>query len=367
MNSERLLNSPELILKSIDRLGRETEVTARGVVFWNLEGSAILLRIPSSAKVEIADHGIWRLLHDGAKWSRLGILPMSEQLEFKAEYPCKFRIHYQGRTLHLTPRNEKQLYTAGKSAKLTSREWKLLGSSLGLHVALFSIILGLLNIPSVKESIDAKTAPKQDAPKKEAKAGGAMARTEAKPFQGMTFSKFLSLLAAKEFAQDPAAVLLKNVKKDSGAAGAPKVSDVGSSLGGVKGAVDAGGGSLSGTLAKEKFMVTESPTSGAGTATKISDKQLAMLKAKFRDLQSDFQRLYSRILVSDSSLSATVSLELVVKSSGYLSVGSFRARGAYRPDSLEKLKRGMTEIIDGAFVGTEFSGITLRGENVFVR
>jgi hypothetical protein len=367
MNSERLMNSSELILKSVDRLGRETEATGFSFISWNLEGSSIQLRVPSSAKVEIADHGIWRLLHDGAKWSRLGILPMSEHLEFRAEYPSKFRIHYQGKTLHLTPRNEKQLYTAGKSARLTGREWRLLGSSLGLHVAFFTIVLGILNIPAVKESIDAKTAAKPEAPKQAAKAGGAMARAEAKPFQGMTFSKFLNLLAAKEFAQDPAAVLLKTVKKDSGAAGAPKVSDVGSSLGGVKGAVDAGNGSLSGTLSKEKFMVTESPAGTGGPSKKISDKQLALLKAKFRDLQSDFQRLYSRILVSDSSLSATVSLELVVKSSGYLSVGSFRARGTYRPDSLEKLKRGMTEIIDGAFVGTEFSGITLRGENVFVR
>jgi hypothetical protein len=368
MNRHELLLASDFTVRQI-QMGKSILVSAPDSFSWNIANGRITLFIPVQSKLEIYESGSWRLLHDGRKWTRYGASPGLQTLELGFDYPAKFRLQVAGKSFQMGPQNEKLLYSKGASARLNGREWRLLGTSVVLHVAVFASVLGFLSIPAVKQAIDASVREKQvEVKKPESKPTGSVgaARPPAVPFQGMGYAKFLNLLAAKEFAADPAAVLMKSIKKSTVELNAPKVANVGSSLGKVQGAVQSGDSSLSGQLKNEKFMAVDRPNSTT-QKSKISDAELAELKAKFRDLQSDFQRLYSRLLVSDPSFSVTVSLELLVQPSGYLSVASFKARGSQRPESVEKLKRGMTEIIQNTFAGTQFVGISLRGENVFVR
>lgn len=322
----------------------------------------IQLVVPSYAQVSLGNGMVWEKIHDGQHWADKGVISQDE-LKFNFNLASRVKVRAQGRdwVIQLT-QPEKIIY----APTLSRREWKFLILSLVIHAGLIGSLIALrvldLSNPKSTEVVDIE---KPEESKKGA--NGMVAMTELKPFEGMTYTQFLKRLTDKEFAADPSKFLLKTLgKNDTTAVAGNFGKNVGSASSQLGDAVGEGTGEgLSGRVAKQQFMVRED---GPGkTTAKLDDKQRAMLRMKFRELQEDFQRLYSRLLSEDPNLAVTVSFETKVLSNGFLSLSAFRAKGTYRADSLGKLRSGMSEILSNAHVGEEFAGIVLRGENVFVR
>lgn len=126
------------------------------------------------------------------------------------------------------------------------------------------------------------------------------------------------------------------------------------------------GEKLTKLVANQDFAFNATPDA-AQKGRKMTDKERAELKQKFRVLEGEFRKIYAKALQQDPRLEVTVSFEAQIQPTGYLSVSSFKARGTYQPDTLASVKTQMAELISKVFVAKDLSGSLVRGESVFVR
>lgn len=342
-----------------------------------VEKGQIQITVPAYARVSVSGGVAWKTVHDGQSWGREGISSASKTVALSFDLSTQVRIAANGREWEVKLQAPAMKGGRPSANRLSGREWFLLVASILGHAGLFLslVYLGAANDGSPKITKNFLVAEK---PVPVKKGGGASSGGETTyvPFGGMTYSKFLNQLAAKEFAADPAAALLKSVTKLDPSKGG-KRAEIGKGIKSNADGIGTGSGSgvgdgsgagtgdaLTGVIARQKFTAQESSSADSKS---LNDRQRALLRAKVRELGADYQRVYSRLLSGDPRLSVTVSLEVKVLPNGFLSVAGFKARGTYQPDSLQKLRAGMGEIIQNAYVGTDFSGVVLRSENVFVK
>lgn len=343
-----------------------------------VEKGQIQVSVPAYARVSASNGLAWKTVHDGQSWGREGISSTSKTVALSFDLSTQVRVAAHGREWDIRLQAPALKGSRPSANRLSGREWILLVASVLGHGGLFLalVYLGASNQGAHTEKKNF-LAPEKAAPQiKKGGGSGSTGETTYVPFGGMTYSKFLNQLAAKEFAADPAAALLKSVTRldpskngkraeigkgiKSNADGIGK--GTGSGIG--DGSGDSTGDALTGVVARQKFT---GQSGGPGHSKQIGDRERALLRAKLRELGGDFEKVYLRLLSADPRLSVSVSYEAKVLPNGFLSVVGFKARGTYQPDSLQKLRAGMSEIIQNAYVGTDFSGIVLRNENVFVK
>lgn len=107
------------------------------------------------------------------------------------------------------------------------------------------------------------------------------------------------------------------------------------------------------------------PPTGSGKVLTRQDQM--SIREKFRALQDEFKKIYSRTLSVDPTLSVTVRFSVAVAPNGYFSLSAFDARGTYTDEGLSRLRSGIASMLQSTKVDPSYAGTVIRGENVFVR
>jgi hypothetical protein len=318
----------------------------------------ISLSLPVYAIVAIRDGLRWRSVHNGSHWGSLGIGGEKNPLRLRFPLLAKIRVKAQGGTwvIALAPSDTR-----------SSESPSLMDHAL---VLLFLFGTGVLR-RSLRIGSDQKSQSVALSLKKEEKTTTAAgtAIPQSVPFAGISYRELLERLARNLAPIDRLASLLGKTKKvDWSAAGAPTSRDAKSAgatlaLDGIPGGGNTGIG-ITAQIEARKFSVK---TAKGDPDQKADEKQVALLRERFRESQEDFRRVYSRLLSLDPSLSVTVAFQVKVQPDGSLSLVDFKARGNYLPLALKRLESGMAEVLHGISVGPQLAGVVIRGENIFVR
>ncbi len=128
----------------------------------------------------------------------------------------------------------------------------------------------------------------------------------------------------------------------------------------------AGGEKLTKLVANQDFAFNAG-ADAAQKGRKMTDKERAELKQKFRVLEGEFRKIYAKALQQDPHMEVTVSFEAQIQPSGYLSVSNWKTRGTFQADTMQSVKSQMAALIAKVFVAKDLSGSLVRGESVFVR
>lgn len=324
----------------------------------------LVLTVPVYAKVSIWETWRWVEIFNGANWSSLGVRPQSSDLQFRFPLHARLKVSCEGATWRIGMPEAPRLGTRSLGGFL--RESRYFGVSAVTHVLVIAVLLfsaqrGLLQGGRLK-----KTSPEQDQAKKMAAISGAVTVPVSRPYEGITYTDYIRREEAAKREANPLLYLSKSLSKIPVSAGGHAVStSMGQSSTGALSAVRPmlSDSALTSAVSRNKFTAPAATVQGE----KLTETQKNALRQKFRDLQEDFRRIYSRLLSQDPSLTLTASYETRVTPSGYLELEDFRSRGTYKAATLQELKRQMSEVIRGVYVGPELNGLTLRAENVFAR
>jgi hypothetical protein len=189
-------------------------------------------------------------------------------------------------------------------------------------------------------------------------------------YNGISYTEFSKRLA-KENVQKKSSALLGKLQNMNFGKGGPVVeapSQKGNDINApqVKGLN--GKDTLTAMVDRQKLNFKEPETVFSKNSTrKMSDKERAELRKKFKALESEFRKAYGRALTTDPHLNVTVAFEAEIQPTGYLALSSFKAQGSYVPQSLVVLKNEMSTLIGKVYVTKDLSGARIRGESVFVR
>jgi hypothetical protein len=256
-----------------------------------------------------------------------------------------------------------------------SPEWRSdlrwIGASLALHALVVFVLLGLSGLdpralfrpaPPPAERWKAKSKPVSPSTT-------ADTLIEVRPFEGISWETFTRRRADRSRQSSTAnAVLakLKGLKFGSGTGGAAVDKAAPSTAAPIEiGSTD--GPSLGALVGRQEYAVRRAEIDPKAGARKMTDAERAELKKRFRELERHFRKAFAEALNDDPELRVTVSFESEVGADGRLNVRSFRAKGRYRPESLEKLKAAMQAGIGGVRLANDLAGTVVRGESVFVK
>ncbi len=366
---ENLMADPTLEVRELNnRKGKDRDVIPFSA---EILPKSIKVKVPTFARVSVQESWRWADIHNGQQWGANGVSSPQTELELSFPIETSLRISAEGRTwlVRLRPvHHAKHRPSLGATLKSS----RYLGFSLFGHLNLL-LLLWL----AVSHNLDFGSSASRDAEKalKEVKKqeqaaasseGGGM--PESRPFEGMSYTEYLRRIEAAKREANPLGYLaqsLNNMKVKDNGLGKGKGAAIKSATGAIGSGMGGGTGtSLSDTVSNQKFTL-QAPTSAGGK--NITEKQKLALREKFRELQDDFKRIYSKLLSQDPNLSVTVTFQTKVLPNGYLELAEFKARGNYQAATLPLLKSAMADVIRSVFVGPELSGLTLRAENVFVR
>jgi hypothetical protein len=130
-------------------------------------------------------------------------------------------------------------------------------------------------------------------------------------------------------------------------------------------------GLLTSMVSRQRFTVRVpievAKPQGTEGSRKMTDKERAELRQKFRALEPEFRKIYGHALTQDPHLQVTVNFEAEIQPTGFLGLSNFKAQGSYRPETLSLLKNGMGALIEKIYVAKDLSGAKIRGANIFVR
>ncbi len=363
---ENSLHTPQLEIK---QLGSQKTSTENLPFACELNSKMIQIIVPTYARVSVQNQWRWVDIHNGQHWGAIGVQSPQNKLDFSFPTETSLRISANGKTwlvrLHPVAQTGRR-FSIGSTIKSTS----YFGLSLIGHISLLLLLwygvtqkfdLGGFNSETEKAQ---KEKPKPQA-SAAAEGGG---EPVSRPFEGITFTEYSKKLEAAKREANPLGFLaqsLNKMKVKSGA-GKGKGSGVQSATGVIGSGLGTGTGtSLTDAISNQKFNVQATGSTAGGK--QVTEKQKLALREKFRELQDDFKRIYSKLLSQDPSLSVTVAFQTRVQGNGYLELSDFKARGTYQPSTIPQLKGAMADVLRSVYVGPELSGLTLRAENVFVR
>lgn len=349
--------------------GRSRKETDRPPFSYQLGPKTIDIKVPTFARVSVQDEWRWVDIHNGQHWGVAGVRVPHTKLEFSFPNQTAIRISAHGRVwllrLRPGPRGPRR-----SSVGATLRSSRYLLGSIIAHMS----VLGLLWY-GVNQNFDLGNSSSENAkalkekPKPQAAAAGEGGGMPAsRPFEGMTYTEYTRRVEAAKREANPLGYLAQSLNKMKVKEGVGKGKGAGiqSATGVIGSGVGTGSGtSLTDAVSSQKFSVQSS--GGTAGGKQITEKQKLALREKFRELQDDFKRIYSRLLSQDPNLSVTVAFQTKVQANGYLELSDFKARGTYLPETLPQLKSAMAEVLRSVYVGPELGGLTLRAENVFVR
>lgn len=365
MGLERLMQEPRLQvrellprgMKEVDHLPFACKVT----------GSDIGINIPFYARISVKEGLRWTDIHNGQRWNGLGVRPPQPEMTFQLPLQSEWRIQLQGRTWLLRQRPV-TLEPIPFNLRQTIKRSRFFGFSLFGHLSLFAMLWGIIHLQfgglSPDEAQKAELAKKT--PPKVEDSGAAGGGAPSRPFEGISYTEYLRRVEQAKREANPLGYLAQSLNKMKAnyGAGNAKTAGAQSATGNIgKGMGSGVGPGLTAVVSNQKFQMQNS----AGESTKLNDSQKLALRQKLREMEGDFRRIYNRLLSQDPTLAVTVAIETTVKPTGYLELSAFKPRGTYKPEIIAQLKSAMAEVVRSVYAGTEFSGITLKAEEVFVR
>ena len=260
-------------------------------------------------------------------------------------------------------------------ARGRSPEWRSDLQWLGVSVALRAIVVAsLLGISGIDPRTLFRPTPKPEErwkakPKPQAAASDAETLIEVRPFEGISWEEFTKRRADRSRQSSTAnAVLakLKGLKFGSGTGGAVAEKGTPSAAAPIE-IRSSTGASLGALVGRQEYAVRRAEIDTKSGARKMTDAERAELKKRFRELEREFRKAFAEALNDDPELRVTVSFESEIGADGKLAVRTFRAKGRYRPASLEKLKTAMRQGIGNVRLAPDLAGTVVRGESVFVK
>ena len=361
----------ELQISEVASFGVRTKENPVPFKCW-ISGSSLQLSLPTYARLDVKNSGLgWDLLHDGSQWARYGVQGKGGFIEFTLPLLSPVRISAQGRTFVI--RRAVPILPPVKFdlARIT-KDSGFLGFSVAVHLVLFSIlILAIQSNPHIKLSDDklaAEKAKKVVEVKPESITGAGAEAPVLRPFEGMSFTKYMQLVNAKDNEKHKVGNLLNNLTKMNlngvksvGLRNGLKTAGNGSNI--STGVGTGNGTAMTDSIQAKKFEAAPA----ADGQHKLSSKEQMLIRDKLKDCHDEFRRIYNRLLTQDPHLTVTVAFEAKVLPSGYLSVAGFKSRGTYLPAALAKLQGGMADVIRNVYVGKELSGTMIRSEDFFSR
>lgn len=332
-----------------------------------MEDRRLQIEIPGYARIKARNGFGWRTVHNGYHWASQGIIGEKPRHRFSFLLRERIQVGAHGRVWEAGI-----VYPPGvkpkKNLTVLFQENRFFTYSVAGHLAALVFLLIVNHAGRLFHQNGQAGALKELAAKRGSQPPvpvGYSFTHSIRPYQGISYTRFRERLQDK--GKDLGDVV-KNLARlnFSGNARTVRFQDLGQ--GAVVPAVltDPGamGSGLAGAIMSQQFFVEEEPDSEL--TKRLTAKERAELKEKFRGFGDDFRRIYSRLLSMDPNLAVTVMFEAQVTPNGYLLLSSFKARGTYQSSVLAMLQSGMADVMKNAFVGTKLAGVLIRGENVFV-
>lgn len=247
-------------------------------------------------------------------------------------------------------------------------------ASLALHLLLLGMLVRTAGLdpraffhPSPPPGVNAKAKAQTSAAPSDADT-----LIEVRPFEGVSWETYTKRKADRSHQESTAnAVLakLKGLKFGSGAGSTAPPAANAPSAGAAP--IDVGGGgsgpSLGALVARQEYAVRHAEVATAPGVRKMTEAERAELKKRFHDLERQFRKAFAQALNDDPDLRLTIAFEAEVQKNGALAVRTFRPKGRYRPESLEKIQSAMRHGIGDVVLSPDLAGTRLRGESVFVK
>lgn len=122
------------------------------------------------------------------------------------------------------------------------------------------------------------------------------------------------------------------------------------------------GGALKSVMNSKQSRIVPTLSEAKSKNRDLSAADLKMIRSKFQKLGPQITLAYQRALAKSPRLSFSLRYESEVDANGYLSKNSLKTSGGSVP--AEFLKE-IDELFKQSYLGKEFSGVTIQGENIF--
>lgn len=122
------------------------------------------------------------------------------------------------------------------------------------------------------------------------------------------------------------------------------------------------GGALKSVMNSTRSRVVPSLSQASSKNRDLSAAELKLIRSKFQKLGPQITLAYQRALAKNPRLSFSLRYESEVDEKGYLSKNSLKTSGGAVP---QEFLKEIDELFKQSYLGKEFSGVTIQGENIF--
>jgi len=338
--------------------------------FTKIEKSKIYLKAPYFSVVKVGKFLDSKLVHNGKEWAKLGIFNETDNFSITLPLNSYITVKCHGKKWHIWhsyPLNKPPL----KEIILKLLKERFFFYSLIAHVTIFLVLILLATHTEKFATLFSLKMEKYRL--SEIKSYNAISENKPRfiPFGGISYWNFLKHLHEVQEKRNPIGMLLKDLNSIGGSSYKGKIfnasinSSFDTSLNNSNTFLN-NSDTIDGITDKIVEQTYSFDLKKINTLNKQFSLEEARIKKKFLEVQGDLRRLYSRLLMASPSFSATVVFETVVSESGRISLKKLIPLKSNDATSIASLKKGMKEILEKITVDKKFSGLVIRGENVFI-